>query len=273
MAIERGAYRFPLSIQCTLPGDYATADGFQRLLSLLEEWGFSGLELNILKPETVDVERLRDFLAGYGLRMTMLATGATAKAEGLSLSDGDEDGRSRAVARCLQFIDFAARLRAGIIIGFLKGGPGQEPEGAAPRLAASLARIAPEAQAARVPVLIEATNRYESAAANSLEEAAALVAPLENRYLRILADTFHMNIEERDMLAGLERNLAHLGSVHFSDNNRLLPGLGAIDFRPLIAHLQRIGYAGGIGLEGNMRGNMLEDIRLSVEYLAPLLRF
>ncbi len=272
MAIERGAYRFPLSIQLTLPGDCYTDDGFQRLLVLLEEWGFSGLELNILKPETVEVERLRDFLAGYGLSMTMFATGATAKAEGLSLSDSDEGGRGRAVARCLQFIDFAARFQAGIIIGFLKGGPGQEPKEAAARLAASLAWIAPEAQAARVPVLIEATNRYESSTANSLKEAAALVAPLDNRYLRILADTFHMNIEERDMLAGLEGNLTHLGSVHFSDNNRLLPGLGAIDFQPLVAHLQRIGYAGGIGLEGNIRGNMLEDIRVSLEYLAPLLR-
>ncbi len=107
---------------------------------------------------------------------------------------------------------------------------------------------------------------------DSLEQAAALVAPLASDCARILPDTFHMNIEERDPAGALSAFARYYRSVHLSDNNRLLPGLGAIDFSLVLGWLRKAGFRGGLALEGNIRGDMIEDLEASMRYLAPLLR-
>jgi D-psicose/D-tagatose/L-ribulose 3-epimerase len=267
-----GPYRYPLAVQLTLPDGYRGDLGFGRVLALLQRLGFSGVELNIRRPEEVDPEELKGFLARYGLSLYYLATGATAKAEGLSLSDPDEEHRARAVRRCRTLIEYAAHLSAGIIVGFLKGPPAPDREQAHTRMGQSLRELVELADRRRAAVLLEATNRYESAVANTLEEAASLVAPLGSPRLQILPDTFHMNIEESDMYAALQRQAPHYRSLHLSDNNRLLPGLGALDFAGLIARLQRLGYRGRLALEGNIRGDLLGDLEASMRFLAPLLR-
>ena len=65
----------------------------------------------------------------------------------------------------------------------------------------------------------------------------------------IMADTFHMNIEERSILGSI---LAHgdlLNHVHLSDSNRLAPGLGHIDFAQVLLTLREAGYGGGLAFE------------------------
>jgi sugar phosphate isomerase/epimerase len=268
-------YAYPLSVQLTLPEGFREDQRFLRVLGLLRRWGFSSVELNIPRFEAIRSEELAQLLQEYGLSMSYFATGATAKAEGLSLSADEDARREQAVRRCLDMVEFAANFPpgagTGIIVGFLKGPAGPDREGARRRLSASLASIMPRAERRCVPLLIEATNRYEAAAVNTLEEAASLVAPLASEYARILPDTFHMNIEERDPAGALAASAPYYNSVHLSDNNRLLPGLGAIDFSRVLGWLERAGHRGGLALEGNIRGDMVEDIEASMRYLAPLL--
>lgn len=64
-------YLFPLSIQLTLPDDHHAYGEFKEQLALLQEFGFSGVELNIADPQTVEPKDMVDFLRGYGLSMTM----------------------------------------------------------------------------------------------------------------------------------------------------------------------------------------------------------
>jgi D-psicose/D-tagatose/L-ribulose 3-epimerase len=273
--MSENKFNFPLAVQLLLAGDYLEQEETRRLFALLTELGFSGVELNFPAPAEIDPEELTELLAGFGLRCSMFATGFTAKSEKLSLSSADEHVRLRSVKRCLDFIDFAARLDAGVIVGFLKGGPAPsatERETARLCFADSLARIAPRAAEREVPLLIEATNRYESAVANSLEETAALVKPYADGGMRILPDTFHMNIEETDPLAALERFAPLFDSLHISDNNRFFPGLGAIDFSRYLDWLKNSGYRGGLAIEGNLKQDLQSDLRASLSYLAPLLR-
>ena len=73
------SYIFPLSIQLTLPEDYRKEEHFAEALRTLQSLGFSGVELNIVQPERIDPDDLKEYLNGYRLPMTMFATGATAK--------------------------------------------------------------------------------------------------------------------------------------------------------------------------------------------------
>jgi sugar phosphate isomerase/epimerase len=203
--------------------------------------------------------------------MTMFASGATAKAEGLSLSHLDDRVRSASIQRCRELIDFASELGAGLIVGFLKGGVRADPLSAGECFVDSLGRLEAHVRTREVPLLIEATNHYESAVANSLEDAAAAIQDFRNPYLRILPDTYHMNIEESSMHGALIRFRELYDSLHISDNNRLFPGLGGIDFLSLLRFLKEVGYTGGIAIEGNLRDSFEEDLRASMRLLRPML--
>jgi sugar phosphate isomerase/epimerase len=67
--------------------------------------------------------------------------------------------------------------------------------------------------------------------------------------LNILADTFHMNIEEVDIAASLRGAGSKLGLIHLADSNRQAPGYGHLDFRGVIKALQDIHYQGYLSFE------------------------
>jgi len=264
-------YRYPLSLQTVLPDDYGRNQGFRSLLELLSDLGFWGMEFNLNDPRDHDFGAVRSFLGRFGLEFSMLATGLTARRLGLSLSDANEAARKRAVEKCREMINWVGSPRTGVILGLIKGGPSPEPEMARRRFALSLAEIVPTAKARRVPILVEATNRYETAVANTVAEGAGFVGEYGADCAQVLPDTFHMNIEEADLLGALRANRDRFRSLHLSDNNRLFPGFGAIDFGRIVAGLAEIGYQGRLGIEGNIRADLKGDLRATMKYLAPLL--
>ena len=267
------AFVFPLSIQLILPEAYREDEHFRQVLESLRQHGFTGVELNIVHLEQIDPQELKSFLYQFDLKMTMYASGAAAKALGLSLSSEDADLRDRSVAGCVKFIEFAGQFEAGVIVGFIKGGPAQDREKARRAFQESLRAIAPRARELQVPVLIEATNRYEATVANSLDDTFELIAAVGgNPFIKMLPDTFHMNIEERDQFDALTRHAALYDSFHISDNNRYFPGFGAIRFDRIVDFLKGLGYRGGIAIEGSIKEDLISDIRETMKYLEPILR-
>ena len=263
--------RFPLSFQTVLPDDYRNDKPFRSLLDTLRQLGFWGVELNLSDPDAFDPGAVREFLGAFRLELSMLASGLTAKKLGLSLSSPDEGIRRRSVEKCRQMIDWVGGSQAGVILGFLKGGVAPDPKAARERFAGSLAEVLPRARESSVPVLVEATNRYESSVANSLEDAAVLLQGHDPRWAQMLPDTFHMNIEEIDLCGSLARHKVRYSSVHLSDNTRHFPGLGGMDFGRVITCLDGIGYRGRLAIEGNVRNDVESDLHSSVAHLAPLL--
>ncbi|MGD9189914.1 MAG: sugar phosphate isomerase/epimerase family protein [Desulfobacteraceae bacterium] len=270
--VKTSIYRFPLAVQMVLPENYRHNQAFVEELKLLQQFGFTGVELNIANVESADMDAIRRFLGQYDLVMTMFASGLTAKTHGLSLSSPDAAIRSRSVEASLRFIDIVHGHDVGLIIGFLKGGPARDADRAGSDFLTSMERIAAYAQMKQVHVLIEATNRYESSVANTVEEAAQLIDLLVNPYLHILPDTFHMNIEEADAHAALLAHQDKFISMHISDNNRYYPGLGAIDFNRVFQTLETIGFSGPVAIEGNLRDSFSADLRDSMAYLTTVLK-
>jgi len=87
---------------------------------------------------------------------------------------------------------------------------------------------------------------------------------------RLQYDLFHMQIMEGDLARTLERLLARIGHVQIADvPDRHEPGTGEINFDFLLAHLDRLGYAGWVGCEYNPRGDTLEGLTWAKPYLSP----
>ncbi len=98
-------------------------------------------------------------------------------------------------------------------------------------------------------LLLEPLNRYEDYMVNTLADAASLIRELGQPSVRLVADTFHMNIEEADPGDSLRRHADVLGHVQVADSNRLEPGAGHYDWRGTLNALDGMGYEGWLVLE------------------------
>lgn len=85
--------------------------------------------------------------------------------------------------------------------------------------------------------------------------------------IKIMADTFHMSIQERNIADSLRRAGEYTRHVHLSDSGWLLSGYGNIDFKAVFAALKEIGYRGYMALECAIPGNPEEELPKCVEYL------
>ena len=134
-------------------------------------------------------------------------------------------------------------------------------------LAAQLERLAEDAERAGVQLWVEPVNRYETHLLIRLQDAASLVAPLNHPRLGIVADLFHMALDEPDIPAALRDHGPHIGHVHLAESNRRLPGQGTTDFKAALAALDAMGYSGWMAFECGEPG---DNLRRAAQYLREL---
>jgi sugar phosphate isomerase/epimerase len=130
-----------------------------------------------------------------------------------------------------------------------------------------LMELAPTARDAGVPIFLEPLNRYEQHLVNRLEQGVAFAEQVGDG-VGIMADLFHMNIEEADIAASIRAAGPHI--VHVADSNRLQPGKGHLDFRPGFAALKEAGYDGYLGIECRILGPYDEALAESAALLREL---
>lgn len=125
----------------------------------------------------------------------------------------------------------------------------------------NLGVLGEHAAAEGVCVYLEPLNRYEDHMLNTLEQGAVLCDTLALSSVRLMADLFHMNIEEDDLLASLERAASHIAHIHLADSNRYEPGQGHTDFQSIGELLEGIGYSGFMALECSFREDAVVALR------------
>jgi sugar phosphate isomerase/epimerase len=103
--------------------------------------------------------------------------------------------------------------------------------------------------AGNAALFIEPLNRSEAFMVNRVEQGAEIARRVNNPRVLTLADSYHMNIEERDMGKPIRAAGKLLGHVHVADNNRLQPGKGHIDWKTFFSALNEIDYPGYVSIE------------------------
>lgn len=235
------------------------------------ELGYDGVELAIRDPRTVDARAIERTLRDAGLITPAIGTGQAFLREGLSLSHPDEGERRRAIERIDAHIHFAARFGAAVIVGLLRGRIVGDRAATASRLDGSLRAFLPAAEREKVPILIEPINRYETDFLVRIEDVLEIAERLGSPALGVLADTFHMNIEEASIEAALRRAGLRLRHVHAADSNRWAPGWGHLDFPSIVRTVREIGYGGFLSAEILPHPDPLAAARQTITYLRPLL--
>jgi sugar phosphate isomerase/epimerase len=211
-----------------------------------KQLGFDAVEVFPPAADAVDPRTLRKLLDEHGLALAAVGTGAGWVRQRLHLTLPDAAARQRARDFMRGMIDFAGPLGGPTIIGSMQGRSGDGVDAATARhyLLEALEDLGSHAAQYGVPLIYEPLNRYETNLVNTIEAGAQLLGALTTRNVVLLADLFHMNIEEVDMAAALRAGGKHIGHVHFVDSNRRPAGCGHLDFAPLATALRDIGYAG-----------------------------
>ena len=226
---------------------------FSERLEKAAHLGYDGVELMVARPDEVDAAAIRAQVAGLGLEIAAIASGAVYMVDKLTLLAADVDVSRHAAARLEELIEFAAATGAPLVtIGGFRGrlawAGGHE---ARARLVEILSVAAEKSAERDVRLVLEPLNRYESDIVNNTSEALALFEDVGHSHLGLLLDTFHVNIEEPSITECFRQGMAagRLWHVHLGDSNRLPPGQGHIDFEGIVAALNEVGYEGYLSAE------------------------
>lgn len=213
--------------------------------------GYDAIEIHIKNAEQINGEALQDYCGKTGIEIAALATGMVSVIDKLSFIDDSEDIRDEAVKRIIGFVKLASQLKAGIIIGSLRGNLPDKVNRTKydTRFYDCIRRILDVAEKEDVEIFIEAINRYENNYLNTAEETLEYIKPLDSNKILVHLDTFHMNIEEADMVKAIKLCGDKLGHIHLADNNRKYVGAGSIDFSKVLKAAESIGYKGYLSLE------------------------
>ena len=213
--------------------------------------GFDAVELFLPGPDATPVAEILDLAGHHRLGIAAVGTGAGMVRHGLSLTDPDPARRAAATDFILGMIDFGAALGAPAILGSMQGRHlgGADRERALDHLAEALARFDAAAGARGTFFIYEPLNRYETNLFNQLAPAAAFLESRGLTHTRLLADLFHLAIEEKDIAASLRASAEWIGHVHWADSNRHAIGFGHTDPAPIAAALRDTGYSGFLSAE------------------------
>ena len=228
-------------------GDFTPAT--LEILPSIKDAGFDGVELPIFRPRAFEAAAIRRGLEAAGLACTV----SCVLIDGYSLVSEDADVRRRTVAHLADVARVAADVGADLVAGPLYSPVGHRP---GRRTAAewravveAYRELGPTLDANSVSIAIEPLNRFETHFLNTAADAARLCDEIAHPHVGVLFDTFHANIEEKDIAAACRSVARHLKHVHLSENDRGTPGTGHVPWTNLFTALREIGYDGWANIE------------------------
>ena len=220
------------------------------LLPRLKAAGFDGVEVPLFQPAEFATEVIARGLAENGLECTICSvlTG------GLSMISEDAAVRKQTRVHMEDCVKTAAEVGAKIIAG-----PLYSPVGYLPgrRRTADEWKWAVDCYQSLGPVLtqygvtiaIEPLNRFETYFLNIADDAVALCDQIGHPNVGVLFDTFHANIEEKDIASAYRKVGRHLKHVHTCENDRGIPGSGHVEWKSVFQALRDIHYDGWLTIE------------------------
>lgn len=229
---------------------HVTADHYP-VIDALAKAGFDGVEVPVFNLDVPHYAELRKKLDDIGMGSTIVTVMPGPQADFIS---PDPASRSGALDHLRRAIDCAHALGADVVagpfyqpLGQFSGEPPTEEE--KDRVAEGHRRAAEHAAGAGVMLAMEALNRFECYLFNTMADGVAHVRRVDHPNLRMMYDTFHVNIEEKDPLGAIDEFHPWIAHVHISENDRGTPGRGHTPIPESIRKIRAHGYDGWFTIE------------------------
>jgi sugar phosphate isomerase/epimerase len=213
-------------------------------MELLASLGYQGIELSAKHPADYPADEVLALAEKFRLPVVSLLTGWSYSHEGLCLCSSQAELRAKAVERLIEYVDYAARLKAVLVVGLMQGLRSDEPNGvaAAERITHCLRPIAEAAVQRGATVVIEPVNHLQVGFHHTAGEVAELARQVGSPGLSYMLDTIHMNIEERSILETIRAHGRQIRHFHLCETNGGPFGSGNLDFSAVLNELEKSGY-------------------------------
>jgi D-psicose/D-tagatose/L-ribulose 3-epimerase len=225
-------------------------DAVEELLPSIKQEGFDGIEIAVFRAQEFPARRIRKATEEQALECNTCSV----LVDGMSLIADDISVRRKTIQHLKDLIAATASVNARILagplycpVGFLPGRRRTTDEwNWAVEGFQSLGDILAQHD---VTLAIEPLNRFETFFLNTAADAASLADRINHPNIGILFDTFHANIEEKDIAAGYRTVGRHLKHVHTCENDRGIPGSGHVEWGSVFQALRDLRYDGWLTIE------------------------
>lgn len=218
------------------------------------------------------LKELKECAKSYNIRLTVGYGPSPAN----NIASNDESVRKNAFAYYTDLFKRMEKIDATLIGGALyscwpidyskpvdkKGDWGRGVEG--------LAKMSKMARECGIETLgLEVLNRFENHVLNTAAEGVQFVKEVREldkdaTNVKVMLDTFHMNIEEESIGEAIRTSGEYLGHFHTGECNRMVPGKGRTPWREIGEALKSIRYNKTIVMEPFVRsgGQVGQDIKV-----------
>lgn len=235
LKVEKGLSLFP--------GD------LERTFSIAQKLGFDGIEISVADSKEISVSELKDLVNRYQINISAIATGGAAVRDGLIFSSPEKSIRQAAVQRIKKHIDLASHFKAVAVIGLIKGWVIDNYSQSEDYITECLKECNEYAKEKNIDIALEPINRFQEDFFHSISDCKKYLDKVQLSNVKMMIDTFHMNIEDANMWENIRKARDYIIHVHYSDSNRLAPGMGHFNFVKMTEVLKEINYSGYISAE------------------------
>jgi D-psicose/D-tagatose/L-ribulose 3-epimerase len=231
---------------------FAGAD-LESICRMLSRNGYDGIEI-AGEPDRSDRRHIAEIVNDAGLTVTGITPQSVWPTDERDLSHPDAAARQRAVDYFRRCVELSAEL-GGPPVGVVPNAVGRvrpytSPDDEWQQAIEGIAQIAEDAKGSLTSLGIEPLNRYESYMVNRIDQAARLIDDTGiPSLLGIIADSFHMSIEEENPATALTEAGSNLICVQLADSNRLGLGMGHMNVLRLVAAARDMGFNGPFTME------------------------
>ena len=224
-------------------------DGLLPVLEKLKQMGYDGVEIPLFN---LDLD-----YAGWGKRlddMGLQRTAVTVRNVEDNPISPDASVRARGVELNKKTLDCCAALGAQTLCGPYHSAIGHFT-GVGPTAhewawgVESMRQVAEHAGAVGVKLGVEALNRFECYLLNAHGDSARFVREVNHPACGMMYDTFHSNIEEKNIGRTFNDIKDVLCHIHISENDRSTPGTGDIKWDETFQAIADIKYDGWLVIE------------------------
>jgi D-psicose/D-tagatose/L-ribulose 3-epimerase len=229
------------------------------LFPIIKSMGFDVVEIPVEDPDLIPIEETRQALADNGL--SPIICGAFGPTKDLTHDD------PAVHLRCFDYIqacfDIGNALGGNFLAGPMYSAVGKArmlPEDQRKRewdlAVQNLQKVCQMAAESGQLIALEPLNRFESDLVNTAEDVRRMITDINHPAARILLDSFHMTIEEKDIRAAINTAGDKLLHIQVSENHRGVPGTGLTPWADFAEGVKDIQYQGTISIESFTPNNL-----------------
>ncbi|MEO5886413.1 MAG: sugar phosphate isomerase/epimerase [Anaerolineales bacterium] len=229
-----------------------TATELEKLAPLVAGMGFDWIEVPLEGLDDLDPVRGAAIIKEHGLGVSACA----AMGPDRDLIHPDESIRDNGMNYIHGAIKTTQKLGATNLVGPIYSAVGRTWQSTAEErardtdlLVSQLRALAEFAGDHGVILCIEPLNRFETSFINLAAQAIEVVDRVAHPACQIMLDTFHMNIEEKNLGDAIRATGPRLKHVHTCENDRGAPGSGNVAWKEVAQALKDIHYAGPLVIE------------------------